>query len=93
MPANKKYLMTSGWSKASKFIASIIGGFVATFSLHFTLALFMDRTVLLSTSIFSVFIVWVLFMLWIYKMKRNWHVWTMIAIFTAFGALSVSFLN
>lgn len=91
MPANKKYLMTSRWSRASKLIASILGAYLASISFHLTLTLFLDRVAVLGTSIFTSFLLWVGFMLLIYKARKPWIAWCIVLSTICLGAVAFIF--
>ena len=75
MPANKKYLTQSPWTKFSKLLAAILGGFLVSIAIHLALALWIDMSMVLVTSIFSVFIVWSVFMLLVYWIKSPLKIW------------------
>ncbi|MEM6725423.1 MAG: hypothetical protein AAF598_15385 [Bacteroidota bacterium] len=78
MPANKKYLLKSKWARASKIIAAILGGFLATISLHGALAILIGFDYVLPTSLFSTFIVWSIFMLVVYWVDKPWKSWSVL---------------
>ncbi|MCG8306529.1 MAG: hypothetical protein MI975_04000 [Cytophagales bacterium] len=75
MPANKKYLISSPWTKTGKIIASILGAWLVSLSFHMALALWIDMKSVLVTSAYSIFIVWSLLMLVVYWIKSPWKVW------------------
>lgn len=75
MPANKKYLIKSPWIKFSKLMAAILGGFIVSIAIHLALALWIDLSLVLVTSIFSVFIIWAVLMLVVYWMKSPLKAW------------------
>jgi len=89
MPANKKYLIKSGWAKASKVIAAILGGFVASMGLHLALTFWVDRPTVLITSTYSVFVVWILLMLWVYAAKTATRSWLILGSILALSAILV----
>ena len=68
MPANPKYLNKSPWHQFAKITAGVIGGYIITALIHLCLPLFLPypKEVLI-TSIFTVFMVWCLFLIFIYK--------------------------
>ena len=78
MPANKKYLAKSPWTKFSKLLAAILGGFLVSIGIHFTLALWVDMRTVIVTSIFSIFILWTILMLAVYWIKSPLKVWAII---------------
>ncbi len=76
MPANKKYLTQSPWQQFAKISAGIIGGYVVTSLLHLCLALWLPNPKeVLITSIFSVFIVWVVLLIIPYLFNNGWKAW------------------
>ena len=80
MPANKKYLLKTGWAKASKVLAAILGSLAASLTLHIALALWLGFDYVIPTSAFSIFIVWTGFMLLVYRIEKPWKSWTVLFI-------------
>lgn len=80
MPANKKYLLKSGWARASKVLAAILGSLAACLALHMALALWVGFDYVLPTSTFSVFIVWTGLMLLVYRIEKPWKSWAVLLI-------------
>ena len=78
MPANKKYLLQSRLGRTSKILGALLGSMVASISLHLALALWVGFTYVIPTSIFSIFIVWVGFMLLVYWIKKPWKSWVLL---------------
>lgn len=78
MPANKKYLAKSPWTKSSKLLAAILGGFLVSIGIHFVLALWLDMRTVMVTSVFSIFILWAILMLLVYWMKSPGKAWAII---------------
>lgn len=78
MPANKKYLMQSGWAKASKVIAAILGGLLASIALHMVLAIWIDQKIMLTITLFTMFIVWPLMMVMVYWIRKPWVSWAVL---------------
>ncbi len=89
MPANKKYLLKSPWARTSKIIAAILGSLLATLSIHYTLALWVDMSAVIATSLYSIFIVWTLFMLLVYKIKSPTKAWLVLLTIVAIGAIAI----
>ena len=85
MPANKKYLTRSGWAKAGKLSAAILGGFLSSTALHLALASVLDTVVVWGTAIFTTFILWGIFMLWVYWIRVAWKAWLV-----SFAVIAVS---
>ena len=80
MPANKKYLIKSPWTRFSKLLAAILGGFMVSIAIHLALGLWIDLHLVLVTSIFSVFIIWTVLMLAVYWIKSPLKAWVVILI-------------
>ena len=78
MPANKKYLTKSPWTRSSKLLAAILGGFLVSIGIHFSLALWIDMRTVMVTSVFSIFILWTILMLLVYWMKSPGKAWVII---------------
>jgi len=78
MPANKKYLLNSRLGRTSKILAALLGSMLASITLHLALALWIGYTYVIPTSIYSIFIVWVGFMLTVYWIKKPWKSWVLL---------------
>ncbi|MEL6916196.1 MAG: hypothetical protein AAFO99_00560 [Bacteroidota bacterium] len=78
MPANKKYLLNSRLGRTSKLLAALFGSMVASISLHLALALWVGYVYIIPTSIYTIFIVWVAFMLLVYWIKKPWKSWVLL---------------
>ncbi len=89
MPAHKKYLLRSPWAKFGKISAAIVGGFFASVFLHLALALWSNLHIVLVTSTFSVFIVWVLLMLMVYWIRSTWRAWGVLSLMIALSSLMI----
>lgn len=77
MPANPKYLSsrTTRWAKVS---AAILGGYLATTSIHMAAGVLIeDKQPLVLTSIWSSWLMWVAFMVGAFMFKKGWHAWGM----------------
>ena len=75
MPANKKYLTRSKWAKAGKFLAAILGGFLSSTAFHLALASVFDTVIVWGTAIYTTFILWGFFILWVYWIRVAWKAW------------------
>ena len=76
MPANKKYLTTSKWQKFAKLSAGIIGGYFITALIHLSFALwFPFHKEALITSIYTIFIIWVVLIIIPFLFKNGWKTW------------------
>ncbi|MEM1338364.1 MAG: hypothetical protein AAF634_06080 [Bacteroidota bacterium] len=78
MPANKKYLLRTRLGRTSKILAATIGSFLSTASFHVALLFFFDKSKVLATALYSIFISWVLLMLMVYYVKRPWVSWAVL---------------
>lgn len=75
MPANKKYLSTSPWTKLSRFVAGVVGGFFVTISFFGLLSHLVDaRGAIISLSLFG-FLMWAGLILTAYLIKKPLVVW------------------
>ena len=84
MPANKKYLLNTRWARTSKILAAFLGGLLATMALHMAFAVWGDEKVVIVTSLYSIFIIWPLFMLMVYWIKKPWKSWVILLSVTVF---------
>ncbi|UII25717.1 hypothetical protein LVD15_20775 [Fulvivirga maritima] len=89
MPANKKYLAKSGWTKASKLLASLVGGVVASVSIHLALALWLGAEYIAPISLCSIFMLWGFFMAIVYWIKKPWMAWSVL---TLVSLISIGFI-
>lgn len=75
MPANPKYLSTT-WQRVGKVSAGIIGGFIVTTVLNMAVGVLLkDKSVLVMTSIWSSWLMWVTLMLVAFSFDKAWKVW------------------
>ncbi len=93
MPANPKYLTSSGWARFSKISAGIIGGFAVSISIHLALASWLDRVNVLITMTFSGFILWVALMIVAFLIKKAWKVWAIYLGLSGLSALVIYLKN
>lgn len=76
MPANPKYLTSSGWQRFAKISAGFLGGYLVSASLHMALALWLpDHKIILITSVYTLFLVWMVFMILPFFSKNGWRIW------------------
>lgn len=75
MPANPKYLNPNIGSRIAKISAAILGGLLVTVSLHMALAAWLDRALVIITSTYSAFILWVLLMMIAFMAKNGLKIW------------------
>jgi len=75
MPAKQKYLSTS-IQRIQKISAGILGGLLLTVGIHLAIgSLLEDKSILIITSIYSTFILWVLFMIVAFLFRKGWQAW------------------
>ena len=87
MPAIKKYLITSGWTKASKFLAAFLGSLIAMTSLVMALSSWLDPYIVLWTASYWSFIIWIFLMLLVYWIRNAWVAWLILLGITLVSAL------
>ncbi|MEM9833826.1 MAG: hypothetical protein AAF944_24565 [Bacteroidota bacterium] len=77
MPANPKYL-SNPWKRFSKLMAAIFGGLFVTGFLHAAIGKHVadPLDVTMSTQ-YTLFFVWIGFMVLAYVIKKAWHVWAL----------------
>ncbi|WP_375586873.1 hypothetical protein [Flagellimonas aurea] len=75
MPANEKYLSSSG-QRFLKITAGILGGFFVTIFFHNALGTLMEeKGGLIITSAYTSFLLWALLMVIAFLSKNGWKVW------------------
>ncbi len=77
MPANKKYLAHSGWTRLSRILVGFIGGFILTISFHLALTVIIDKINVLITMSFTGFILWGSLMIIAFLIKETWKTWSL----------------
>lgn len=91
MPANKKYLAKSPWTKFSKVLAAILGSFLVSIGIHHALALWVDMRTVIVTSVFSIFILWIILMLVVYWIKSPWKAWAILLLTLIICSVAIYF--
>lgn len=91
MPANKKYLTKSPWTRFSKVLAAILGGFLVSIGVHHALALWVDMGIMVVTSVFSIFILWAVLMLVVYWIESPLKVWAIFLITLVICSVAIYF--
>lgn len=88
MPANEKYLSSTS-QRIAKISAGIIGGYFAAIALHLVWGVLSeDKAVMVLTSAFSTFFLWVGFMILAFLAKNGWIYWLkMLAIIVSCGLI------
>ena len=89
MPANKKYLLKSGWARASKVIAAILGGLVVSCALHVLFGLLLDAEIMILSIWFTFPITWAFVITLVYWIKSPWKVWGMIASISLMASVTI----
>ncbi|MCE7040586.1 hypothetical protein [Dyadobacter sp. CY312] len=75
MPAKKEYLTTKG-QRALKITAGLIGGYFLAVSFQMVIGVLIPyRTEVILTGAFSVFILWVAFMVIAFLARNGWVIW------------------
>ncbi|MEM1327754.1 MAG: hypothetical protein AAGI23_17465 [Bacteroidota bacterium] len=75
MPAKQQYLSSTG-QRALKVSAGILGGFLLASALHLVIgALAKDKSIIIMTSAFSTFFVWIFLMIMAFTFKSGWKAW------------------
>lgn len=75
MPAKKEYLTTKG-QRALKITAGLIGGYFLAVSFQMAIGVLLPyRTEVILTGAFSVFILWVAFMVIAFLARNGWVIW------------------
>ncbi len=76
MPANPKYLTKSRMQRFAKISAGLLGGYLIAALLHISLALWLpDPKMVLITSVYSIYLVWVLCLIIPFLLKNGWMAW------------------
>lgn len=89
MPANKKYLSQSRSTRISKLIAVFIGAYCASASIHLVLAHLLGFHNVIATSIYSIFLVWVFFMVVVFSIKSLWKAWGLLLLIIGISSLVI----
>lgn len=79
MPANKKYLIKSGWIITSKLLAAFLASYIAMSALFMALLVWLDSEVVFWTGSYLSFILWIAMMLLVYQIKKAWVSWLIFA--------------
>jgi len=75
MPANQRYLSPAG-QRILKISAGLIGGYLLSVTIHLAVALLPGIGMnLLVSGIFSVFTLWVVFMILAFIARNGWVIW------------------
>ena len=92
MPANRKYLTDSPWQRGAKISAGILGGYIISALLHIALAYWLPNyKLVLITSAYSLYIVWVAIMIVSFMAKNGWRLWALYLIICIVLVVSIYF--
>ena len=89
MPANSKYLTTSGWQKTLKISAGILGGYFVSVSFHLALASWVNHVNVMITMTFTGFILWGTLMVLAFIAKNGVRAWEVYLSLTLFFSVIV----
>ena len=93
MPAKQEYLSTKG-QRALKITAGLLGGYFFAIAFHMVLSVLLpDRTGVILTGAFSVFILWVGLMIIAFFAENGWKIWKVYIFCTACCGLIVYLLK
>ena len=76
MPANKKYLTQSPWTKFSKILIGTLGGYLVTISFHAALTRIFPLEYVMVTSFITGYLLWATLLLFAFIIKQAWKTWT-----------------
>ncbi|HRP56667.1 hypothetical protein [Agriterribacter sp.] len=91
MPANPKYLSSPG-QRVLKISAGLLGGYMLSATIHLVIALIPGIGIsLLVSGTFSVFLLWVVFMILAFLARNGWLIWGIYLLLTlVFGVIAYS---
>jgi len=83
MPANKKFLTKSAWTKLFKIFIGIVGGYFVTISFHAALTRIFPQEYVIVTSFITGYILWATLLLFAFLIKQVWKTWMLYVVLTA----------
>jgi len=93
MPAKKEYLTTRG-QRALKITAGLIGGYCLAVAIQMVLSVLIpNRVAVILTGAFSVFMLWVAFMVLAFLARSGWIIWGIYLLSTSVCATIIYFLK
>ena len=93
MPAKNEYLTTPG-QRALKITAGLIGGYFLSVAIQMVLSVLIpNRTAVILTGAFSVFMLWVAFMVLAFLARNGWIIWGIYLVSTLVCAAIIYFLK
>lgn len=91
MPAKKEYLSSPG-QRALKITAGVIGGYILSIAVHLVAGVLLPfRTEVIMTGAYSVFILWIAFMVLSFLARNGWVLWG-IYLFGTFISATIIYL-
>ncbi len=82
MPANKKYLTRSPWTKLSKILAGSLGGYLVTISFHAALTRLFPKEYVVVTSFITGYLLWATLLLVAFLIPKAWQTWAVYVVIT-----------
>ena len=93
MPAKREFLTTRG-QRALKITAGLIGGYLLAVSFQMVLSVLIpDRTAVILTGAFTVFMFWIVLMIVAFLARNGWIIWGIYLLSTAICATIIYFLK
>ena len=93
MPAKKEYLSTGG-QRALKITAGLLGGYFLSLTIHLALAAILPyKPEIMLTATFTLFILWVAFMLIAFMSGNGWKIWGIYLLAILLLSLSIYFFK
>lgn len=83
MPANKKYLTKSPWTRLSKILAGSVGGYLVTISFHAALSRIFPHQYVMVTSFITGYLLWATLLLFAFLIRQAWKTWVFYIVLTA----------
>ena len=93
MPANKKYLLRSGWAKSSKVLAALFGSLIASLALLTLVAMLGYADLVLLSSWFTFPSLWVAFIVVVYWVKSPMKAWGLLLSISLVCGVIIYFLK
>ncbi len=91
MPANVKYLTKSPWQRFAKLSAGLVGGYLVSMAFHVALATWINRPVVIISSTYTAFLLWVGLFIVAFLIRNGWKIWGLYLLSTLiFAALACS---
>ncbi|MCB0666393.1 MAG: hypothetical protein KDC80_11245 [Saprospiraceae bacterium] len=75
MPANPKYLTQSTSQRVAKISAGLVGGYLVSITLHIASAAWFDKSIVIITGSFSIFLLWTGLFIISFLSHNGWKIW------------------